>query len=69
MSQIKLIRLPQVLELTGYSRATVYRLMNSGDFPLCVKLGARAVAWRSTDIDEWIASRPSAVAAGGASHV
>lgn len=69
MSQIKLIRLPQVLELTGYSRATVYRLMNSGDFPLCVKLGARAVAWRYADVAAWIESRLPAVTAGGASHV
>jgi prophage regulatory protein len=61
MTTIRLIRLPSVLELTGYSRASIYRLMNSGDFPAAVKLGARAIAWRSTDIDAWIASRLPAV--------
>lgn len=61
MSQIKLIRLPAVLELTGYSRATVYRKMNDGTFPVAVKLGARAIAWRYADIDAWIASRLPAV--------
>lgn len=61
MTTTRLIRLPAVIEMTGYSRASIYRLMNDGAFPLCVKLGARAVAWRSTDIDEWISSRLPAV--------
>lgn len=67
MTTIRLIRLPEVIALVGYSRASIYRLMNDGQFPAAVRLGARAIAWRSTDIDAWIASRLPAV--GGASHV
>jgi len=37
--------------------STLYYLMNKGDFPKPVKLGARSVAWKSSEITEWINSR------------
>ena len=52
-----LIRLPQVLKRTGLSRTTLYRLVQSGDFPRPVKISPRASAWRSLEITEWIATR------------
>jgi prophage regulatory protein len=52
-----LIRLPQVLQRTGLSRATLYRLAKTGDFPRPVKIGLRASAWRSREINEWVATR------------
>jgi prophage regulatory protein len=52
-----LLRLPAVEAETGLSRATIYRLASEGAFPAPVKLGARASAWRTADIDAWIASR------------
>lgn len=58
---IKLYRLPEVLGLVGLSRSTVYRLIQEGAFPVPVKLGQRAVAWRSSEIHAWIESRVSAV--------
>ena len=42
----------------GLSRTSIYRKMRSGTFPLPVKLGERAVAWRADEIHDWIASRP-----------
>lgn len=56
---IKLYRLPEVLGLVGLSRSTIYRLMDDGAFPIPVKLGQRAVAWRSVDVHAWIESRQS----------
>ena len=56
----KLLRLPQVKDLTGLSRATIYRYVDVGDFPRPVKLGARAVAWHASDVDDWIAGRTPA---------
>jgi prophage regulatory protein len=50
-------RLPDVLRRVGYSRSTVYQLIAEGKFPKPISLGARAVAWLESDIDEWIASR------------
>lgn len=56
----KLIRLPDVLGQTGRSKPGVYADMAKGSFPAPVKIGARAVAWRQSDIQDWIASRVSA---------
>ena len=51
----RILRLKEVMKKTGLSKATIGRMEKSGDFPPRVKLGARAVGWRSEDFDEWIA--------------
>lgn len=53
----RMIRLKEVVEITGYSRATIYRLMDLGMFPMKVKLGLRAVAWKKSDVENWLSSR------------
>jgi prophage regulatory protein len=57
---MKLLRMRQVLEQTGLSRSVLYRLVDDGSFPRPVKLGERSIAWRSEDVDAWIAARPPA---------
>ncbi|EIK4938170.1 AlpA family transcriptional regulator [Salmonella enterica] len=52
----RLIRLPEVLERTGYSKAWVYRLISEGRFPAPVKIGVRAIAFVESEVDEWIQS-------------
>jgi len=52
-----LLRLPQVMQRTGYSRSSLYALISKGEFPAPCPLGARAVAWPSNEIDDWIAQR------------
>lgn len=52
-----LLRRPQVEARTGLSRSTIYDWMKSGNFPLPVKLGARLVAWRESDIRQWLETR------------
>ncbi|EJD6311972.1 TPA: helix-turn-helix transcriptional regulator [Raoultella ornithinolytica] len=52
----RLIRLPEVLERTGYGKAWIYRLINEGRFPAPVKIGVRAVAFVESEVDEWIQS-------------
>jgi prophage regulatory protein len=51
----KILRLPVVLDRTGLSRSTVYLRVNEGRFPRPVSLGARAVGWIETEVEEWIA--------------
>ncbi len=51
----KILRLPNVLDRTGLSRSTVYQRVTEGSFPKPVSLGARAVGWIETEVDEWIA--------------
>ena len=56
----RLLRRQEVEELTGLSRASIYRLMRSGGFPLPVRVSAAAVRWKASDIAVWIQSRPVA---------
>jgi len=50
----RILRLPNVLDRTGLSRSTVYQRVSEGRFPKPVSLGARAVGWVESDIEDWI---------------
>jgi prophage regulatory protein len=52
-----LLRRPEVESRTGLSRSTIYDWMKRGEFPQPVKLGARLVAWRESDVTAWMKSR------------
>jgi prophage regulatory protein len=52
-----LIRRKEVERLTSLSKSRIYALMNSGDFPKPVSLGAMSVAWLEVEVHEWIAQR------------
>lgn len=57
----QILRLPEVLAMTGLSRSSLYRRINSGDFPAPILLGgddSRAVGWRRSEVEAWIESRP-----------
>lgn len=58
----RLLRRPEVEARTGLSRSTIYDWMKRGDFPQPVKLGARLVAWRESDVTEWLESRETRAA-------
>lgn len=67
----RLLREPQVIAATGYSRATIRRLAKLGQFPAPLKLGigqGGAIAWREDEIIGWVnarqAGRPWAPASG-----
>jgi prophage regulatory protein len=57
MNNERLIRLPQVEHLTGLKRAHLYGLARRGQFPKPLKLGARASAWRESQVLEWVATK------------
>jgi prophage regulatory protein len=52
--------MPSVMRMTGLGRSTIYRLIAEHKFPYPVRLGARAVAWRRTDLDSWSEERKTA---------
>ena len=58
MVALAILRRPEVERRTQISKASIYRLMAAGQFPTAIKLGERAVAWRASEIDAWLASRP-----------
>jgi prophage regulatory protein len=57
LSKMGVIRLPAVLSLVGLSRSTVYSLIKNNAFPKPVKLSARSVGWKLSDIESWLESR------------
>jgi len=55
----KVLRLPAVIEITGLSRSSIYRLVQEGKFPPPVKLSARASAWFEADVAQWLSDLPN----------
>lgn len=55
----KFLRLPEVESLTGLKKSSIYAGMKASPptFPYCVRLSARAVAWRESDVAAWQAQR------------
>lgn len=58
MSNRKTLRIKEVMDLTGLSRATIYREIKRGKFPSSVELSAGAVGWMSDEVDQWFEERP-----------
>lgn len=52
-----ILRLPKVLEVTGLSKSTLYRMARDGDFPRPVRIASQLVGWRASLIQKWIESR------------
>ena len=53
----QILRLTDVITMTGLSRSTIYLRMVQGKFPKKINLGSRAVGWISSDVNEWIEER------------
>ena len=49
----KILRRKDIENQFGLSRSTIYVMMANGRFPKPVKLGHRAVGWRSDDLQTW----------------
>lgn len=54
-----LLRLHEVIEVTRRSRSAIFRDVKEGTFPQPVRIGRRAIAWRTADILDWINNLPS----------
>ncbi len=57
MTQIQILRRPQVTLRTGFPRSTLYLKIARGEFPRPIKLGARSVGWLADEVDAFLASR------------
>ena len=53
----QIIRLGRVVEITGLSTASVYRLMAAHKFPQRVRLTEHTVGWRVEQVMAWINQR------------
>jgi len=59
----KMLRLPGLEEYSGFSRSAIYRAMQEDGFPRPVKIGRRAVAWVTAEVEAWLDAK---IAARGA---
>jgi prophage regulatory protein len=53
----RILREPEVRNLTGISRTTRWRLRKTGAFPEPINIFGRVIGWRKSVIQAWISSR------------
>jgi prophage regulatory protein len=49
----RILRLPEVLTVTGKKRSAIYESVANGTFPAPVPLGPRAVGWLENELIDW----------------
>ncbi len=52
-----ILRLPEVRSRVGLSRSAIYLAISRAEFPRPVQLGARAVGWLESEVEDWIGER------------
>ncbi len=55
---MKFLKISEVIELTGISRASLYRWEKSGKFPQRRQISQSRVGWVEEEVREWMATRP-----------
>lgn len=54
---MRIVRLKEVMGITGLGRSTIYRLMNEDRFPKSLDLGVRSIGWLEEDLNSWVQSK------------
>ena len=54
---MRLIRLDEVMHLTGLKRSSIYRMKGEKRFPESVSIDIRTVGWVESEVKAWIESR------------
>ncbi|MBN3206430.1 AlpA family phage regulatory protein [Pectobacterium brasiliense] len=57
MTVMRIIKVPEVLDRCALSRATLYRLLERGEFPVQVRLSQRSVGFYEHEVNQWLAER------------
>ncbi|MEY8214047.1 MAG: AlpA family phage regulatory protein [Colwellia sp.] len=53
----KIIRIKGLVEKTGLSSCTIWRLRKTNEFPKSIQLSERLIGWRESEINEWLANK------------
>jgi prophage regulatory protein len=53
----RLLRLPDVEALVGLRKSAIYALMKRSEFPRCVQVTPRCVAWPESAVLQWVQDR------------
>lgn len=54
---MRIIRLKEVMDLTGLARSTIYKFISGELFPKPISLGDRCVGWVESEVHDWIISK------------
>jgi prophage regulatory protein len=54
----RLLSTRAVMELTSFSRGTLYLKARDGTFPKPLKISERRIAYRAADVQAWLKTRP-----------
>lgn len=52
----RILRFPEVVAKINRPRSSIYLMINEGRFPKGVKIGARAIGWRESTVNAWLAA-------------
>ena len=50
----ELIRMDEVLKLTKVCRASIINYERAGTFPKKIKIGPKKIAWKKTEVLQWL---------------
>jgi len=53
----RILRIDEVLNMIGLSRKTIWTMEQEGRFPKHIQLGKRVIAWRYSEIIQWIKNK------------
>jgi prophage regulatory protein len=56
----RILRLPDVKQLTGLGKTQIYEGISTGTFPRPVPISVRAVGWIESELERWVAQRIAA---------
>jgi len=57
MDRGRFLRINDVIATTSLSRATIYRLVDRGDFPRQYQLTKRSIGWWEAGVAKWLEGR------------
>ena len=52
-----LIRLREVMKITGFGGSQIYKLINIGEFPKQIQISPGSVAWLESELETWMKER------------
>lgn len=55
----RILRLPEVMRLTGLSKSSIYSLISKSDFPKQKVITERCRGWDEDEIQDWILTKLS----------
>ena len=58
----RFVKLNEVERLTSLKKSTIYAMQRKQEFPRCIQVTPRAVAWRESQVLQWVQDRITAAA-------